>query len=61
MIHRRKTPLAAKILLAWWIIVLVFGFFGNFWMVSKAIEAGGIAPALVFSALGIGCAVMLCG
>jgi hypothetical protein len=55
---KRNTPAGAKILLAWWLIVIIAGLFGNFWMAVKALEARDIFAGLFFSGLGIGCGVL---
>lgn len=56
---QRKMSLGPKLLLIWWIIVLVFGLLGNLSIAVTAFNSGNSAPGLVFGALGVGCAVML--
>ena len=49
----------AKLLLAWWVIVLVVGFFGNLSVAATALQSGNVAPGLMFIALSVGCVVLL--
>lgn len=49
--------LTAKILLAWWIIVLVFGLFGNFSLAATAFKSGNLAAGFMFTALSVGISV----
>ncbi|MCA1476769.1 hypothetical protein [Bradyrhizobium sp. NBAIM08] len=47
---KRKIPLGAKVIMGWWIIVIVFGLFGNSWIALKALEANNVMGFLIFSA-----------
>jgi hypothetical protein len=49
----------AKVLLAWWIIVLGVGLVFNFWMALKFFQAGGSTAGILFSVFGIGCIIYL--
>ncbi|MGT2500606.1 hypothetical protein ACVOMS_06835 [Bradyrhizobium guangxiense] len=60
MIPNRKMSATAKILLTWWILVLIFGAFGNLYIAAIAFNSGKFAPMIAFGALAVGCVVLLC-
>lgn len=59
MIPQQNMSLTAKVLLAWWIIVLIFGLFGNFSLAATAFKSGSLAAGFMFTALSVGCVVLL--
>ncbi|WP_246649259.1 hypothetical protein [Bradyrhizobium canariense] len=58
MTAKRNTPIGAKILMGWWIVVIVFGLFGNFWMAFKSLDANNFGGFALFCGLGVGCGVL---
>lgn len=44
--------------MGWWLIVIIVGFFGNFWLAFKLLNTNNVPGFLLFSALGVGCGVL---
>jgi hypothetical protein len=56
---QRRMPLGAKILVGWWLTILVVGLIFNFWMALKFFKSGALTGGLLFSVFGVGCIVYL--
>jgi hypothetical protein len=55
---KRRMPFGARLLVGWWLVVIVCGLLFNFWLALIAFRSGMLAGGVLFSALGVGCAVL---